>query len=104
MIRLAASIVARALVELALVLALFAAILGVLAFRTLRRFVTPEPDKLDRFSAELSRLLAIGLVASRRAGSAGADEPELVVELEELDDLTLEEREQSVDFWRSVTI
>lgn len=106
MIRLAASILVRALVELGLVLFLFAAVFFVVAFRTARRFATPAPDKLDRMSAELARLLSIGLVASRRASAAsdGSDEPELVFELDEIDGLEDDEREQSVDFWRSVVV
>lgn len=100
MIKLAASIVVRALVELGLVLLVFGAIFFVVAFRTARRFATPAPDALDRIAGPLST--ALGLVASRRraAASLQSDEPESDV----LDELTEEEAEQSVDFWRSVVV
>lgn len=104
MIKLAVSILVRALMETALMLFVFGALFLVVAFRTARRFATPAPDKLDRLSSELARLLTIGLVASRRARLDGGDEPGIVFELDELDGLSDEEREQSVDFWRSVVV
>ena len=104
MIKVAVAFVCRVLVELGLVFFLFAGIACVIAFRFARRFCTPAPDKLDRISAELARMLSIGLVASRAAARKGDGEPELVFEFDELDGISEEEREQSVDFWRSVTV
>lgn len=103
MIRLAASILVRALVELGLVLFLFAAVFFVVAFRTARRFATPTPDALDKLAGPLSS--ALGLVASRRAARPeDAGEPELVFFEDETQELSAEEREQSVEFWRSVIV
>jgi hypothetical protein len=99
-IRVVFAFFARALLDFALVLVFSGVLLIVLAFRTVRRFATPAPDKLDKVSAQLAQLLTIGLVASRRAGSAGGDKPEL----DYLDELTDEEAEESVDFWRSVVV
>lgn len=105
MIRVVFSFVARALFDFGLVLLSLAMLFFVVAFRTVRRFATPEPDKLDRVSAQLAQLVTIGLVASRRAASADGDEPELVEDGELwLDELSEEEAEQSVDFWRSVIV
>lgn len=105
MIRLVFGFVFRAMVDLGLVLLASGAVFLVVAYRIGRRFLTPAPDKLDRVSAQLAQLLAIGLVASRSAARSGAFEPELddLGELDD-DDLTDEEREQSRDFWRSVTV
>lgn len=103
MIKLAASILVRALVELGLVLLLFGAVFFLVAFRTARRFATPTPDALDRLAGPLSK--ALGLVASRRAARPeDHDEPELVFFDDETLDLSEEEREQSVEFWRSVIV
>lgn len=101
MIRVVFSFFARALVDFGLVLLAFGLLFFVVAFRIVRRFATPTPDKLDRVSAQLAQLLAIGLVAGRaardRADELDDGEPYL-------DGLTEEEADESVDFWRSVVI
>lgn len=105
MIRVVFSFAARALFDFGLVLLSLAMLFFVVAFRTVRRFATPEPDKLDRVSAQLAQLVTIGLVASRRAASAASDEPELDDDGElYLAGITEAEAEQSVDFWRSVIV
>lgn len=76
MIRLAASILVRALVELALVLFLFAAVFAVVAFRTARRFATPTPDALDKLAGPLAGVLGLAASRSAPAGRAERDEPD----------------------------
>lgn len=71
MIKLAASILVRALVELGLVLFVFAAVFFLVAYRTARRFATTAPDSLERLAGPLSA--ALGLVAAR---NRTRDEPD----------------------------
>lgn len=72
MIKLAVSILVRALVELALVLFLFAGVFAVVAFRTARRFATPTPDALDKLAGPLAGVLSFA--AARARGYADDDE------------------------------
>jgi hypothetical protein len=98
-IRLAASILVRALVELALVLFLFAGVFLVVAFRTARRFATPTPDALDKLAGPLAGVL--GLIGSRSRSavvtpSAERDEPELY-------DPGVEQADELID-WRELVV
>ena len=69
MIRAAAGVLVRSLLELALVLFVLGALLMLLAGRTSRRFlVSPAPDRLERAAAylePLARLFAAGVARTR---------------------------------------
>jgi hypothetical protein len=98
-IRVVVAFLFRCIVDFGLVLVATGLVFFVVAFRLGRRFFTPEPDKLDRVSSELARLLSIGLVAARRASLADGDE------LGELDDPGVEQADfyGEVD-WRELVI
>jgi hypothetical protein len=63
-------LIVRAMVELSLALLVFAGLLAVVAYRTARLFVTPEPDKLDRLAGGLATTLRL---AARASAGENAD-------------------------------
>lgn len=93
MIRYLAGVIVRAIVELAVVLFVFAGLLAVVAYRTARLFATPEPDKLDKLAGGLAKTLGFAAGRTRR-------EPD-----DELEDDELEDDEQSEELdWREQAI
>lgn len=66
MIASASRLLARSLLELALVLVLVGAGVGYLAFRILRRLVTDEPDRLEELAGRAGAVLALLAAASSR--------------------------------------
>jgi hypothetical protein len=71
MLKYGVGLIVRAMVELSLALLVFAGLLAVVAYRTARLFVTPEPDKLDRLAGGLATTLRLAARASSATDSAG---------------------------------
>jgi len=62
----AGRLVARSLLELALVLLILGGLCGLVAFRILRRIVTSEPDRLEELAGRAGMILALVAAASAR--------------------------------------
>lgn len=74
MIRTLAQLVARTLVELALVLLLTAGLALFLAYRILRRAVTPGEDRLERFARQIGGAGRLLVATAKAHETADVDE------------------------------
>lgn len=100
--------IVRAVVELAIVLVVFAGLLGVVAYRTARLFATPEPDKLDRLAGGIAATLGLAANRAARENAAGygrrASSPIHDGEPDYSDDPAVEQADEADLDWREQAV
>lgn len=82
MIRVLATLLVRALLELMLGCLVVAGLLGMVAWRIVRRLVSTAPDRLERGRVPVEQLMALAAAFAQRAGPVSSTEPEEELELE----------------------